>query len=157
MAMRAKLNAFINNVMSYLQLDVIETQWNKLYKGIEKWEDFEEARKLHDNYLNILTNKFFLSMQKIIKTMQDLSHLIMRFSMQWKLIVEDAHKKEALALNNEESKYNLEKAGPFSLPQNIFREINDIKDEFSILSKLIFKILNKRKGIDNSTFLSQLF
>ena len=36
MAMRAKLNAFINNVMSYLQLDVIETQWNKLYKGIEK-------------------------------------------------------------------------------------------------------------------------
>ena len=145
MAMRAKLNAFINNVMSYLQLDVIETQWNKLYKGIEKWEDFEEARKLHDNYLNILTNKFFLSMQKIIKTMQDLSHLIMRFSMQWKLIVEDAHKKEALALNNEESKYNLEKAGPFSLPQNIFREINDIKDEFSILSKLIFKKLVIKK------------
>lgn len=82
MAMRAKLNSFINNIMSYLQLDVIETQWVKLYKGIEKCEDFEEARKLHDNYLSILSNKFFLSMQRIIKTMQDLSHLIMRFSMQ---------------------------------------------------------------------------
>ena len=143
--------------MSYLQLDVIETQWNKLYKGIEKCEDFEEARKLHDNYLSILTNKFFLSMQKIIKTMQDLSHLIMRFSMQCKLIVEDAHKKEALTINNEESKFSQERKASFSLPQNIFREINDIKDEFSILSKLIFKILNKKKGIDNSNFLSQLF
>lgn len=74
MAMRAKLNGFINNVMSYLQLDVIETQWAKMIKGIEKCEDFEEARKLHENYLATLTNKFFLNMQRIIKTMQDLSH-----------------------------------------------------------------------------------
>lgn len=36
LAMRAKLNSFINNIMSYLQLDVIETQWVRLYKGIEK-------------------------------------------------------------------------------------------------------------------------
>ena len=77
--------------------------------------------------------------------------------MQCKLIVEDAHKKEALTINNEESKFSQERKASFSLPQNIFREINDIKDEFSILSKLIFKILNKKKGIDNSNFLSQLF
>jgi len=36
MAMRARLNSFINNIMSYLQLDVIETQWHKLFQGIEK-------------------------------------------------------------------------------------------------------------------------
>jgi hypothetical protein len=89
-------------------------------------------------------------MQRIIKTMQDLCHLIMRFSMQCKLIVEDATMKQARNMTEDDE----------SIPEihhNIFREINDIKEEFMILSKLIFKILNKRKGVDNSTFLSQLF
>ena len=150
-AMRMKLSNFINNIMSYLQLDVIETQWAVLVKGIEKCMDFEEARRLHEKYLATLSNKFFLSMQRIIKTMQDLSHLIMRFSMQCKLIVEDATKKQAelMETDGEQEEENI--------PENIFREINDIKDEFIVLSKLIFKILNKRKGVDNSTFLSQLF
>ena len=156
MAMRAKLNSFINNVMSYLQLDVIETQWAKLYKGIEKCEDFEEARKLHDNYLTTLNNKFFLSMQRIIKTMQDLSHLIMRFSMQCKLIVEDAALKQSQRVLDRDERKDEDEELP-NLPGGIFREINEIKEEFIILSKLIFKILNKRKGVDNSTFLSQLF
>lgn len=52
---------------------------------------------------------------------------------------------------------NMEEESAPEIPRNIYREINDIKEEFMILSKLIFKILNKRKGVDNSTFLSQLF
>lgn len=52
---------------------------------------------------------------------------------------------------------NMEEESSPEIPHNIYREINDIKEEFMILSKLIFKILNKRKGVDNSTFLSQLF
>ena len=154
MAMRARLNSFINNIMSYLQLDVIETQWYKLCKGIEKCEDFEEARKLHDNYLATLTNKFFLSMQRIMKTMQDMSHLIMKFSMHCKLIVEEANKR--LDKRNFEIEPREEEQSK-RLPYKISKEIMDIKDEFNIISKLIFKILNKRKGVDNSTFLSQLF
>ena len=153
MAMRAKLSNFINNVMSYLQLDVIETQWGKLSKGIEKCEDFEEARKLHENYLSTLSTKFFLSMDKIIKIVQDISHLIMRFSIQCKLIVGNATVKQSQNMDVEGE----ENEEIYKIPKDIFKEINEIKEDFNILSKLIFKILSKRKGTDNSTFLSQLF
>lgn len=36
MAMRSRLSSFINNIYSYLQLDVVETQWYKLCKDIEE-------------------------------------------------------------------------------------------------------------------------
>ena len=78
----------------------------------------------------------------------------MRFSMQCKLIVENHAVKQSQFVMSSEP---MEEEEKFELPANVFREINDIKDEFMVLSRLIFKILNKRKGVDNSTFLSQLF
>ena len=140
MAMRAKLNSFINNVMSYLQLDVIETEWSKLSTGIEKCEDFEEARKLHENYLATLSSKFFLSMDRIIKIMQEISHLIMIFSMQCKLIVEDATLKQAQNMETDDNE-------PPEISKNVFREINSIKEEFGVLSKLIFKIFKASNSL----------
>eukprot|EP00343_Euplotes_focardii_P011774 CAMPEP_0205829584 /NCGR_PEP_ID=MMETSP0206-20130828/38603_1 /ASSEMBLY_ACC=CAM_ASM_000279 /TAXON_ID=36767 /ORGANISM="Euplotes focardii, Strain TN1" /LENGTH=77 /DNA_ID=CAMNT_0053132439 /DNA_START=178 /DNA_END=408 /DNA_ORIENTATION=- len=77
--------------------------------------------------------------------MQEIAHLVMRFSMQCKLIVEDATLKEAQNMETDDDAQEIPQ-----IPNNIFREINDIKEEFSVLSKLIFKILNKRKGVDNS-------
>jgi len=107
---------------------------------------------MHENYVATLTNKFFLSMPKIIKTMQDLCHCIMRFSMQCKLIIE-----EAALIQTRIAMGEMEDDLAPEIPMGVYSQICDIKEEFQILSRLIFKILNKRKGVDNSTFLSQLF
>lgn len=49
------MSFLIDNVYSYLQVDVLESQWSKLQIGIKGSQDFEEIRMMHDRYLNSIT------------------------------------------------------------------------------------------------------
>jgi hypothetical protein len=41
----------VDNIYSYLQVDVLEALWVNLQKGMKESSDFEEVCKMHDIYL----------------------------------------------------------------------------------------------------------
>lgn len=51
----------IDNLQYYLQVDVIETEYNNFMNAIKKVEDFQQIEKLHNMFLlNILSHSFLL-------------------------------------------------------------------------------------------------
>lgn len=46
------MSFLIDNIYSYLQVDVLEGKWQTLKAQIKKSRDFEEVRMLHDAYLD---------------------------------------------------------------------------------------------------------
>lgn len=65
------MSFLIDNLYSYLQVDVLESQWSKLHAGVKASRDFEEVRILHDKYLASIVEQFFLNHPKVLKTLQD--------------------------------------------------------------------------------------
>jgi gamma-tubulin complex component 4 len=65
------MSFLIDNLYSYLQVDVLESQWSKLYDSVKASRDFEEVRILHDKYLASITEQFFLNHPKVLRTLQD--------------------------------------------------------------------------------------
>lgn len=55
MLLRQHMSFLVDNLFSYLQVDVLESQWSKLEKGIDESKDFEEVRLLHDKYITSIT------------------------------------------------------------------------------------------------------
>lgn len=46
---------FIDSFWSYIHLDVLEEQWNKLVSNLKVVREFEELRKLLDAHINSIT------------------------------------------------------------------------------------------------------
>jgi len=55
------MSFLIDNVYSYLQVDVLE--------------DFEQVRELHDKYLSSITEQCFLNLNQVLKAFQDVLHM----------------------------------------------------------------------------------
>lgn len=71
MQLRQHMSFLIDNLYSYLQVDVLESQWSKLYSSVKASRDFEEVRILHDKYLASIVEQFFLNHPKVLRTLQD--------------------------------------------------------------------------------------
>lgn len=56
MLLRQHMSFLVDNIYAYLQVDVLESQWNKLEQSISISQDFEEVRLLHDRYLANITD-----------------------------------------------------------------------------------------------------
>jgi hypothetical protein len=52
MQLRMHMSFLIDNLYSYLQVDVLESQWSKLSESLQASRDFEEVRIMHDKYLD---------------------------------------------------------------------------------------------------------
>jgi len=72
MQLRMHMSFLVDNIYTYLQVDVLETQWQELKKGLAKSSDFEEVCKLHDKYLSIITEQCFLNHPEVLKAIQDI-------------------------------------------------------------------------------------
>jgi len=66
MQLRQHMSFLIDNLFSYLQVDVLESQWTVLEKGVRKSVDFEEVRQLHEKYLSSITAQCFLNLNKVL-------------------------------------------------------------------------------------------
>jgi len=67
--LRQHMSFLIDNLYSYLQVDVMEGQWVKLAEKIRKSRDFEEVRMLHDGYLDSIKEQCFLNLPKVLKAL----------------------------------------------------------------------------------------
>ena len=61
------MSFLIDNLYQYLQVDVLESQWQKLSEGVQTSRDFEEVRILHDSYLDSIIEQCFLNLPEVLK------------------------------------------------------------------------------------------
>mmetsp|Transcript_26903 Transcript_26903/g.19355 ORF Transcript_26903/g.19355 Transcript_26903/m.19355 type:complete len:92 (+) Transcript_26903:298-573(+) len=71
MQLRQHMSFLIDNLYSYLQVDVLESQWTKFQDKLAKSRDFEEVRLMHDQYLVSILQQCFLSMPDILQSIQN--------------------------------------------------------------------------------------
>ena len=62
MLLRQHMSFLVDNLFAYLQVDVLESQWTLLVESIQRSQDFEEVRHLHDSYLRQITDQCFLNL-----------------------------------------------------------------------------------------------
>ena len=69
MQLRQHMSFLVDNIYSYLQVDVLEGQWLKLKKGIIGSRDFEQVRSLHELYLDAAMEQCFLNLPRVLKSL----------------------------------------------------------------------------------------
>jgi gamma-tubulin complex component 4 len=69
----SQMNFFLENFISYLQVDVIEAHFSQLRKQLDNSEDFEEIRKFHEQYVAGIANQCFLQAPKVVKEVQGIA------------------------------------------------------------------------------------
>ena len=61
------MSFLVDNIYSYLQLDVLEALWQQLTSGLQNSSDFEEVCKMHDTYLQTVIEQCFLNYSEVLK------------------------------------------------------------------------------------------
>ena len=65
------MSFFIDNIMAYAQLDVIEVQHSKLQKSLSSTEDFQDLKRLHELFITTVASQCFLHVPKIVGSIQE--------------------------------------------------------------------------------------
>jgi len=78
--LRTNMSFLVNNLQYYLQVDVIETQFEVLREKISNSEDYETVCEAHNEYLNSLHGQCFLGMKPITRSLDDIFNLCLQFS-----------------------------------------------------------------------------
>ena len=69
----SQMNFFLDNFMSYLQVDVIEAHFSLFKQRVSECEDFEEVRKYHEQYVAGIANQCFLHAPKVVREVQEIA------------------------------------------------------------------------------------
>ena len=93
--LRQHMSFLIDNIYSYLQVDVLESQWLKLNQGVQASRDFEEVRMLHDQYLDSILEQCFLNLPEVLKALQDVLLMCTKLCRLLREIDEDEMKNKA--------------------------------------------------------------
>jgi hypothetical protein len=126
----------IDNIYSYLQVDVLEALWQQLEGGLKGSSDFEEVCKMHDSYLQQIVEQSFLNYSEVLKAIQDVLYVSQKLC------------KFLSQMDQEQILENAEFPAKF----------DQIKNNFELLSNKIFVTLSsyKNRSHRNSPQLAQL-
>jgi gamma-tubulin complex component 3 len=72
MFFRNVLRHFVNNLMSYLMVEVVESSWAWLYAEIFKANDLDELIQTHTKYLYMLKSRAFVSNREVHRQLMSL-------------------------------------------------------------------------------------
>ncbi|XP_076940729.1 gamma-tubulin complex component 4 homolog [Bidens hawaiensis] len=73
----------IRNLQFYIQVDVIESQWNTLQSHIKESRDFTELVSFHQAYLSALISQSFLDIGSVSRILDGIMKLCLQFC--WKI------------------------------------------------------------------------
>ncbi|PIN07213.1 Gamma-tubulin ring complex protein [Handroanthus impetiginosus] len=90
---REHMAFLIRNLQFYIQVDVIESQWNVLQAHIQNSRDFTELVGFHQEYLSALISQSFLDIGSVSRILDGIMKLCLQFC--WK--VENQENKESTA------------------------------------------------------------
>ena len=136
MQLRQHMSFLVDNIYSYLQVDVLEALHNQLIEGLKSSSDFEEICKMHDNHIQQLIDQCFLNYAEVFKSINDVLYVSQ------KLCKFLGQMDEEQILENEE------------FPAKFLQ----IKSNFEMLSNKIFTTLSsyKNRSHRSSPHLAQL-
>ncbi|KAI3741789.1 hypothetical protein L1987_59466 [Smallanthus sonchifolius] len=80
---REHMAFLIRNLQFYIQVDVIESQWNVLQTHIEESRDFAELVEFHQEYLSALISQSFLDIGSVSRILDGIMKLCLQFC--WKM------------------------------------------------------------------------
>jgi len=123
MQLRQHMSFLVDNIYSYLQLDVLEALWQQLTAGLQNSSDFEEVCKMHDTYLQKIIEQCFLNYSEVLKAIQDVLYVSQKMC-------------KFLSQMDQEKILEDEK-----FPEKFLQ----IKSNFEMLSNKIFTMLNSYK------------
>jgi len=69
------MSFLVDNIYSYLQVDVLEALHNQLIEGLKSSSDFEEICKMHDNHIQQLIDQCFLNYAEVFKSINDVLYV----------------------------------------------------------------------------------
>ncbi|XP_071718909.1 gamma-tubulin complex component 4-like [Rutidosis leptorrhynchoides] len=84
---REHMAFLIRNLQFYIQVDVIESQWNVLQTHIEESRDFAELVDFHQEYLSALISQSFLDIGSVSRILDGIMKLCLQFC--WKIENQD--------------------------------------------------------------------
>lgn len=70
--LRAHMSFFIDNIMAYAQLDVIEVEYAKFHHSFRSTEDFQDLKRHHETFITEVASQCFLQIPKIVASVQEL-------------------------------------------------------------------------------------
>ncbi|KAJ9543178.1 hypothetical protein OSB04_022885, partial [Centaurea solstitialis] len=126
---REQMAFLIRNLQFYIQVDVIETQWNKLLARIKESRDFTDLVGFHQTYLSALISQSFLDIGSVSRILDGIMKLCLQF---------------CLKIENQESNVSME-------------ELESITEEFNRRSNSLYTILRSSRlsGSQRAPFLRQ--
>ncbi|XP_076942672.1 gamma-tubulin complex component 4 homolog [Bidens hawaiensis] len=80
---REHMAFLIRNLQFYIQVDVIESQWNVLQTHIQESRDFAELVEFHQEYLSALISQSFLDIGSVSRILDGIMKLCLQFC--WKM------------------------------------------------------------------------
>ncbi|KAL2323661.1 hypothetical protein Fmac_028040 [Flemingia macrophylla] len=84
---REHMAFLIRNLQFYIQVDVIESQWNILQSHIQDSHDFTELVGFHQEYLSALISQTFLDIGSVSRILDSIMKLCLQFC--WKIENQD--------------------------------------------------------------------
>ncbi len=78
-SLRARMAFFVDNLQFYLQVDVIDSQYQELQKKIAESKDFETVKAAHEQYLNAISSQSFLRSTMIRRALDDIFRVCLQF------------------------------------------------------------------------------
>ncbi|KAK9756933.1 hypothetical protein RND81_01G130800 [Saponaria officinalis] len=76
---REHMAFLIRNLQFYIQVDVIESQWNMLQNHIQDSHDFTELVNFHQEYLSALISQSFLDIGSVCRILDSIMKLCLRY------------------------------------------------------------------------------
>ncbi|KAJ4849284.1 hypothetical protein Tsubulata_021557 [Turnera subulata] len=124
---REHMAFLIRNLQFYIQVDVIESQWNVLQARIQESNDFTELVGFHQEYLSALISQSFLDIGSLSRILDSIMKLCLQFC--W-------------SLENQESNPNMS-------------ELEHLTEEFNKKSNSLYTILRSSRlaGSQRAPFL----
>ncbi|GLU03740.1 hypothetical protein SLE2022_209240 [Rubroshorea leprosula] len=124
---REHMAFLIRNLQFYIQVDVIESQWNVLQSHIQDSQDFTELVNFHQEYLSALISQSFLDIGSVSRILDSIMKLCLHFC--WNI-------------ENQESSQNT-------------TELEHITEEFNKKSNSLYTILRSSRlaGSQRAPFL----
>ncbi|CAM6105636.1 unnamed protein product [Calypogeia fissa] len=75
---RQHMTYLITNLQFYIQVDVIESQWNLLQERVEASKDFTELARFHQEYLSALISQSFLDIGSVSRILDSIIKLCLQ-------------------------------------------------------------------------------
>lgn len=139
------------------KVDVIDVQFSLLQEKINNCQDFDDARKAHDEYLENISNQCFLAAKIINQALFEIFELCLQLSRLVQKATFEEVNRSAINNNNNDAANKQKRPSSLSSWDRVSQnEIQKLCSSFQNQSDFLFTVLSGVKDQAATPYLSQL-